>query len=137
MQKRTFTRTLIGFGESLSGFFPGKELSGGFARTVLLKLADSNKELIVRAELPGFKKDEISLKVTENAIFLAAEKKKQKLEQAKGFFRAEKSYGSASRMFTLPHPVKPAEAKAKFVDGVLEIILPKAGTKKEKQVKVE
>ncbi len=116
---------------------PEMQFRKGFARFIPTDIAETDRELIVRADLPGFTKDEIRLKVTASTIDITAEKKKQKIEKGKTFYRQERSYGAARRVLTLPQEVKPEEAKAKFEQGVLEIVLPKAhAKKKEKELKV-
>jgi len=117
---------------------PEMQFRKEFVRTIPIDIAETEKELIVRADLPGFSKDEIKLKVTANTIDIAAEKKKEVVEKGKTFFRQERSYGAARRMLTLPEEVKPEQAKAKFEDGVLEVILPKAQVKKkEKEIEIK
>lgn len=107
-------------------------------KTIPVDIGETEKELLVRADLPGFTKDEIKLKLTSNTLDISAEKKKTKIEKGKTFYRQERSYGAARRMLTLPEEVKADKTKAKFENGVLEIILPKAKIKKkEKKVKIQ
>lgn len=88
--------------------------------------------------MPGFKKDEIKLKVTPKAVYISTEKKKQAIEKDKTFFRMEKDFSSASRVMSLPEEVKTEGVKAKFENGILEIVLKKKETaKKEKEVKID
>lgn len=111
-----------------------------FARTIPIDTAESEKELVLRAELPGFNKDEIKLKVTSITIDIVAEKKKISIEKGKTFYKQERAYGSARRVTTLPTEVKTEGVKAKFENGVLEVIMQKkevAKKKEEKEVKVE
>jgi HSP20 family protein len=111
-----------------------------FARTIPIDIAESDGELILRAELPGFDKDEIKLKVTGTAVDISAEKKKISVEKGKTFYRQERLYGSARRIMTLPAEVKTEGVKAKFENGILEIIMQKkeaSKKKEEKEVKVE
>ncbi len=107
-------------------------------RFIPVRMGETDKELILRAELPGFSKDEIKLKVTPDTVYISAEKKKQAIEKDKTFYRMERVYGSASRVISLPKEVKTEGAKAKFENGVLEIILKKKQPKKkEKEIKIE
>lgn len=110
-----------------------------FARTIPIDIAESEKELILRAELPGFNKDEIKLKVTPNTIDISAEKKKISIDKGETFYRQERSYGSARRVMALPAEVKTEGVKAKFENGILEAVMLKKEVKKkeEKEVKVE
>ncbi len=117
---------------------PEMQFRKGFAKVIPIDMAETDREMVVRADLPSFTKDEIRLKVTASTLDIAAHKKKEKIETNKNFYRQERSYGAARRVLTLPQEVKPEEAKAKFEHGVLEIVLPKAhAKKKEKEVRVE
>lgn len=110
-----------------------------FSRTIPVDIAETEKELILRAELPGFSKDEIKLKVTPNTVDISAEKKKVSISKGETFYKQERSYGSARRVMTLPTEVKTEGVKAKFENGVLEIVMQKKEAKKkeEKEIKIE
>jgi HSP20 family protein len=107
------------------------------SRFIPIKMADSDNELILKAEMLGFSKDEINLKVTPKTFFISAEKKRQLIEKNEKFFRAERDFGSTSRLFTLPEEVKTEGIKAKFENGVLEVIMKKKDAKKEKEVEID
>lgn len=108
-------------------------------RFIPVRIGEADDELILRAELPGFSKDEIKLKVTPETLIISAEKRKQSIERNKDFFRAEKGFSSASRMITLPEEVKTERVKAKFEDGFLEVVMQKkeARKKEEKDVRID
>jgi len=108
-------------------------------RFIPIRIGETDRELILRAELPGFSKDEIKLKITPTTVYIAAEKQKKKIEKKEDFFRMERAFSSASRVFSLPEEVKTEGAKAKFEDGLLEIMLPKKEVKKKegKKIKIE
>jgi HSP20 family protein len=120
-------------------YFQMPKMKIGFSRTIPIDMAESDKELIIRAELPGFSKDELRLKVTPNALDISAEKKKISVEKGENFYKQEKVYGSARRVMSLPMEVKTEGVKAKFENGILEIVVPKKEFKKRegKEVKVE
>jgi HSP20 family protein len=117
--------------------FPIRPLFG--ARFIPVRMAETNNELILRAELPGFAKDEIKLKVTPTTVDISAEKKKVSVEKGEDFYRQEKAYGSARRVVPLPTEVKTEGVKAKFENGILEVIMLKKEVKKkeEKEVRVD
>jgi len=106
-------------------------------RFIPVRIGEADDELILKAELPGFSKDEIRLKVTPETFIISAEKRKQSIERKKDFFRAEKGFNSVSRMITLPEEVKTEGVKAKFENGVLDVIMKKKEVKKEKEVKID
>jgi len=107
-------------------------------RIIPIRLGDADTNLILRAELPGFSKDEINIKVKPKTFYIDAEKKKQSIERDKNSFRMEKGFNSFSRVISLPEEIKTEEVKAKFCNGILEVSMPKKETKKkeEKDIKI-
>lgn len=81
-------------------------------------------ELIIRADLPGMKKDDIQVDVTEDSISIQGERKREYEEERDGVYRAERSYGRFSRVIPLPEGTITDQAKATFENGVLEITMP-------------
>ena len=78
------------------------------------------------AELPGVKKEEISIIINGNEVAVSAEVKHEKIvKDGDTVLRAERYYGKIQRAFTLGHEVDQATAQAKYNDGVLELTLPK------------
>lgn len=106
-------------------------------RFIPVRIGEADDELILKAELPGFSRDEIKLKVTPETFIISAEKRRQSIEKDKDFFRAEKGFSSTSRMIALPEKVKTEGVKAKFENGTLEVIMQKKEVKKEKEVKID
>jgi len=96
-------------------------------------------DVVVKAELPGMKKEDIDVSVTDNTITVSGEKRKEEKVEKKDYYRLERSYGSFSRSFSLPAEVQTEKVTAKFKDGILEIRIPKTeeAKKKEKKVAVE
>jgi HSP20 family protein len=89
-----------------------------------IEVYQRNKELVVRADLPGLKRDDIKVDVTENAITIQGERRHEEETERGGFYRSERSYGSFSRTIPLPEGAITDQAKASVKDGVLEITLP-------------
>jgi HSP20 family molecular chaperone IbpA len=83
-----------------------------------------NNELTIRADLPGLKRDEVSVDITDDAVTIQGERKREKEEEREGYYRSERSYGSFCRVVPLPEGAITDEAKANFHDGVLEITMP-------------
>jgi HSP20 family protein len=75
--------------------------------------------------MPGVKKDEIKLNITENSVEVSAEHKEEGEEKKKNFIRKERSQISYYRVLPLPERVDSSKATAKLTDGVLDITLPK------------
>ena len=106
-------------------------------RAIHVGIGQTDKEVIIKSEILGFKKDEISLNITRNHVEIRAAKKEERKKIGKNFFRLEQSASALSRSFTLPAEIDENSAKAKLEDGVLEIIAPKLHKKKKKRVEVE
>ena len=96
-----------------------------------IEVSERNGELSVRAELPGLKKDDVKVELTNEALTLSGERKEEKEEKREGYYRSERSYGSFYRYIPLPQGAKTDTAKAEFHDGVLEVKLqvPKSETR--------
>ncbi len=91
----------------------------------------------VKAEMPGVKKDDISISMDGNMITIAGEVKKES-EEKKGeeVIRSERYYGRVSRSFTLPQEIDEAKSKATYADGVLQLTLATKGPAGNKKLKV-
>jgi HSP20 family protein len=95
--------------------------------------------VVVKAELPGMKKENIDVNLTKDTITISGEKRKEEKVEKKDYHSIERSYGSFKRSFSLPAEVETEKASATFKDGVLEIRIPKTeeAKKKEKKVMIE
>jgi HSP20 family protein len=82
--------------------------------------------LVLRAELPGLKREEITVEVTDHTLTIAGERKAEQEVKEQTYYRCERSYGSFQRAITLPAGVEPGQIAATFKDGILEVTLPKA-----------
>ena len=100
---------------------------------------EKGNDLVVKAELPGMRKEDIEVSVTDHTMRISGEKKREEKIEKKDYYWEERSYGSFTRSFQLPSEVQTDKAEAKFKDGVLEIRIPKTeeAKKKEKKVNVE
>jgi HSP20 family protein len=95
---------------------------------IRVDLTENDKEYLVRAEVPGVKKEDIQVSIDGNRVSISAEVKSEKEEKAGNGNRSlckEIYYGSASRMFTLAHEVDEKGSVAKYEDGILKVTLPK------------
>ncbi len=99
---------------------------------------ETDKEVVVKAELPGMSKEDLEINATEDSLTLKGEIKKDEEVSEEGYYRRERRYGSFERVIPLPTEVKPDQAKAKFQNGVLEVRLPKVKrAPKAKKIKIE
>ena len=93
-------------------------------------------ELVLKAELPGVKKEDIDLKVENNTLTIRGERKRETETKEDGFHRVERTFGSFARSFTLPQTVSADGIKADYKDGVLTVILPAREEAKPRQVQI-
>ncbi len=98
---------------------------------------ETEESIVLKAELPGIDKKEVSIEVKDNMLILKGERKFEKEIKEENYHRMERAYGSFQRIFTLPNIIKKENVKAKYRDGVLEIALPKIKEAKPKHVNVE
>lgn|SRR5262249_35957071 len=89
-----------------------------------IEVQQRNNEMVVRADLPGMKKDDISVEVTQDAITISGERHQEHETERGGVYRSERSYGSFYRAIPLPEGAIADQAKATFNDGVLEVTVP-------------
>ena len=81
-------------------------------------------KLLVRADLPGLKKENVNIEVENDVLTISGERSDQQEEERDGYFRSERSYGEFRRSIALPAEVDPKQCEATFQDGVLEVVLP-------------
>lgn len=121
-------------------FYRGKGLEEELTKgtwTPSVDIYETQEDIVLKAELPGLEQKDISIEVRDNTLTLRGEKKFEKEVKEENYHRIERSYGTFQRMFTLPDTVQQDKVKAKFKDGVLEIIMPKVEKAKPKLIKVD
>jgi HSP20 family protein len=85
---------------------------------------ERDNRLVTRVDLPGMKKEEVSVEVTDGHLALSGERKRETEEKKDNFYRSEREYGSFYRSVPLPEGVKLEDVKATFSEGVLEVSVP-------------
>src|SRR5512134_664340 len=107
-------------------WLPNRETRAVAPTQFRMDVTENDKEYRVLAELPGVKKEEISIAVDGNEVAVSAEvKHEMDVTNGETVLRAERYYGKIERAFALGHEVDEATAQAKYNDGVLELTLPK------------
>jgi HSP20 family protein len=91
----------------------------------VVDITEDDKEFVVKAELPGLKKEEVKVTVEDGVMTISGERKMEKEEKTKKYHRVERAYGKFERTFTLPDKADGTKVNAEFKDGVLQVHLPK------------
>lgn len=105
--------------------------------TPAINLEETQNEYIVHAELPGLKKEDIKVHVSEDSVTISGERKVEREEKGRTYHRVEMAYGKFQRTIYLPGEVIPDKAKASYKDGILTITIPKSETAKPKEIEIE
>jgi HSP20 family protein len=116
-------------GETYFGEFPFPSLAMSYEPTPLMRVDVTEDEAayIVKAEIPGMKKEDIAVSIDGNTVSITAEVKREKLVHPTAkMLRSECYYGSVFRKLTLPFDVNAAKAEASYEAGVLKLMLPKS-----------
>jgi HSP20 family protein len=101
-------------------------------------VTENEKAYTLRAEIPGVKKDEISVSIDGDTVAISAEVKHEKdVKNGDRVLRSERYYGKVYRAFTLGQAVEDGAAAAKYTDGVLELTLPKKAAVQAKRVTIQ
>ena len=108
--------------------------SGGWSPAV--DILESRDSYLIRAELPGMKKEDISVEFKEGALTLSGEKKFEEPADGVRYHRSERTSGKFARSFYLPQTIKQDGISATFRDGILEVHVPKADEAKPKQIAI-
>ena len=97
---------------------------------------ETENEIVVTAELPGVKEEDIEVKIEDNTLSIKGERKLESEVKEENYHRIERAYGSFHRSFSLPHYVNQEKIKAESEDGILRVTLPKKPELKPRSVKV-
>jgi HSP20 family protein len=85
---------------------------------------EKDNRLVTKVDLPGLKKEDVKVEVTDGHLAISGERKTEAEEKKDQFYRCEREYGSFYRAVPLPEGVKLEDVKATFADGVLEVSIP-------------
>ena len=102
----------------------------------VVDLFEKDDNYVVKAELPGLNKEDITIDIEDRILTLKGERKYENEVKEDNYYRRERSYGKFQRAFRLPADVDPDNVKAEFKDGVLKIEVPKPEEQKPKQVTI-
>lgn len=114
-----------------------EEAPGSALWSPSVDIYETDEAVVMKAEIPGVAKDQVSVEVKDGLLTLRGERKFEKEVKEENYHRVERSYGSFQRSFTLPTSVDQEKIGASLVDGVLEVRLPKRKVAKPKQIQVK
>jgi HSP20 family protein len=97
---------------------------------------DRDDEVVVKAEIPGVRKEDVELSVTDNTLTISGETQHEEKEEKEDYSRREIRRGAFSRTVTLPAAVDTDKATAKFEDGMLVVSMPKVTKTSRKRVEI-
>jgi len=104
--------------------------------TPAVDIQETDDSYRIHAELPGLTKDDIQITLENNVLRLSGERKFEKDVKQENYHRIERTYGTFSRSFALPTQVTPDKVEAKFENGVLTIVVPKAEQAKPRRISI-
>ena len=111
-------------GRRWAGIPPWRERTPADVWAPQIEVFQRDNELVIRADLPGMKRDDVTVEITDDAVTIQGERRHESEEEREGFYRSERIYGSFYRVIPLPEGAITEQAKANFRDGVLEITMP-------------
>jgi len=125
MQPLRWERPLLREAAALEGWMPKVDV------------VDRDEDILVRAEIPGVEKKDLSVSLTEDAVTIEGKTSRETKEEKGEYFRYEMSRGSFSRTVSLPASIDTEKAAAALKDGVLELTLPKVHKAKRRTIKLD
>ncbi len=102
-----------------------------------LDVIKNNEKVIVKADIPGLKKEDIQIFLDRNVLTVSGERKQEKSLEEEVYRRIERFCGAFERRIVLDSDVDAAGVEAKYKEGVLEIVLPKSKESKERRVEIK
>jgi HSP20 family protein len=112
------------------------QTSGARRWVPAMDLAETDEQLVLRADLPGLDRDDIEIEVKDNVLTISGERKAEHQRSGEGFHRIERSFGRFSRSLGLPRGIDATSVTASFENGVLEVRMPKPQERKATRIEI-
>ena len=129
------------FDDVLRGSFsvPSREGQGGQGGTLMphIDVSETEKELKIRAELPGVTEKDVEVTLNDDVLTIRGEKKIERTSEQENYHFVERSYGTFQRSLRVPYPVEPDQVQARFEHGVLTVTLPKSEQQRSRRIQVQ
>lgn len=123
------------FFDAMLGRWPRERMETFWAPA--LDIEETKDDIVVRAELPGMKKEDIKVTLSGDSLSISGERKHEAEEKNRSFYRIERAYGKFQRTVTLPSEVDGSKVKAAYKAGVLELVMPKSEKTKAREIQIE
>jgi HSP20 family protein len=107
------------------------------AEFISLDLAETERMITLRAEMPGIKPEDMQISVTDDSLTIRGEKREDTLEKGENYERTTRKSQSFSKTITLPCRIEPEAVKASYKDGILEVVLPKCDPAEARGIRIE
>ena len=114
----------------------GEHDAGLCAWQPAVDIYETDEAIVVNAELPGVRKEDVSVEVKDNILTIKGERSSDQKIEEESYYRRERCFGTFSRSFSMQHHVNPEKINAKFKDGVLTVAVPKPDNEQSRQVTV-
>jgi HSP20 family protein len=141
LMKRPEERTLSPWHRLLDDVFDmraGFDIPGfGTDWIPAVDVEETGENFLIRAEMPGLKKEDVKISLAENILTVSGEKKMETKTDERKYHRLERTYGSFQRSFSLPEPIKADKISAVFKDGILEVKVPKSEEAKPREIDIK
>lgn len=129
--ERMFERMSRQFEEATAEWEPEESFGLGALRSFDVDVADREDEFVVTADLPGFEKDDIDVRLSDRTLRIHAKREEATEAEEENYIRRERRQRSTSRSITLPGPVMSDDVDASHTNGVLTVTIPKDTTTAE------
>jgi HSP20 family protein len=123
-------------GKMLDSFFERRGEVGNGDWVPAMDVSEREGEVVVKAEIPGMKKEDVKVSVKDDVLTISGEKKQEEHEEGENWHRVERTYGCFKRVLSLPS-VDNSKVEATYRDGILEIRLPKKESAKPKEIPIK
>src|SRR5215204_6609639 len=116
----------------------GRQLEGVTEWAPPIDVTAKNGNIVIRAELPGVKPEDVDITLHDNVLTISGERKVEEEEERGGYYIRERRYGSFSRSLALPEGIDESKISARYEDGVLEVTVQGAAVAREpKRIQIQ
>lgn len=130
-------REMMNMREEIDRFFEEPQALRDGAYHPSVSIRETDKELVIEADIPGVKEEDVDIEIEDNKVIIRGVRKSREESKGRDYYHVESSYGSFSRIITLPSYVDSNRAEAQIKEGILEIRVPKVEPRKVKKISVK